>query len=55
MEIDEGEYWLVYDLDTRCWDNDHSSLALFVALPGIIVWSIAIPVICLWYLIKNKK
>lgn len=54
MEIDEGEYWLVYDLDTECWNSDHGFLSLFVALPGIVIWVIISPALCLWYMIKNK-
>ncbi|CAG9330612.1 unnamed protein product [Blepharisma stoltei] len=54
-EIDAGEYWLVQDLDIRCWDNRHVFYSLAVAVPSIIVWGIGIPTVSLYCLWRNKR
>jgi len=54
-EILTGEYWLLEDLDIRCWEGDHVLYAFTVALPGMIAWGIGIPLVALLLLIKNRK
>ncbi|CAG9312604.1 unnamed protein product [Blepharisma stoltei] len=54
-EINSGEYWLNVDLGIRCWNHDHLFYAFLFAMPTIIIWVVAIPLICLINLIKNKS
>lgn len=53
-EINSGEYWLVSDLDIRCWSEKHIFYSFTVALPGIIVWGLALPAIILLFIKKHK-
>lgn len=55
MEIEEGEYWLMVDLDIECWKGDHTTYALAVALPGLIFWGLFIPAVCMTILIKQRN
>jgi hypothetical protein len=55
MELDPGEYWLLDNLDIRCWNEKHRFFALAVSLPGIIVWVIGVPTISLIMLYRNRK
>ncbi|CAG9309797.1 unnamed protein product [Blepharisma stoltei] len=54
-QINDGEYWLVSNMDIRCWNSNHIFYILLVALPSIIVWGIGIPAICLMGLMKNRR
>ena len=55
IEIDSGEYWLVEDLDIKCWDDKHSMYAFNIALPSIFLWGILIPGVIVFLLFKNRK
>ena len=55
QEIDTNEYWLVENLDIRCWDGDHSFYTLNVALPGLIAWGLLAPGFVLIFILKNRK
>ena len=55
MEIDDGEFWLLDDLDIRCWQGDHTKFAISVALPGVIAWGIGIPTFALVLIYRNRK
>ncbi|CAG9320351.1 unnamed protein product [Blepharisma stoltei] len=50
MEIESGSYYLVSDLEIKCWNYEHTLYSLIVALPSILVWCIAVPAVCLWYI-----
>jgi hypothetical protein len=54
-EIDSGEYWLISNLDIRCWDSLHTFYASFVALPCIIVWGLGVPTLIWLYLHRNRR
>ncbi|CAG9326025.1 unnamed protein product [Blepharisma stoltei] len=54
-ELDSGEYWLVDNLDIRCWNSRHIFYSLVVAVPSIIVWGIGIPTVSLFFLWRNKR
>jgi hypothetical protein len=53
MEID-NKYWLYEDLTIQCWEGDHTKAALYVALPGVAIWGLGIPLIALIVLIKFR-
>lgn len=55
IELEEGEYWLVSNLEIACWSRTHLYYSTRVALPGIMIWGILIPGICLILLLKLKK
>mmetsp|Transcript_19392 Transcript_19392/g.3160 ORF Transcript_19392/g.3160 Transcript_19392/m.3160 type:complete len:117 (+) Transcript_19392:6511-6861(+) len=55
MEIDAGEFWLVENLDIECWTGDHTFYSVNFALPGIIVWGIGIPTVCLYFLNRSSR
>jgi len=38
-----GEYWLTENLEVTCWEGDHLTYALAVALPSCIIWGIGTP------------
>lgn len=54
-EIVENEFWIVSNLDIRCWTEDHTLIVMAVALPSILIWSIGIPALMLVFLIKSRK
>lgn len=54
-EIVEDEYWIITNLDIRCWSDDHNFIVVAVALPSILLWSVGIPAICLFFLWKSRK
>jgi len=54
-EILPTELWLVTDLSIKCWDSKHISNMLQLALPGLIVWVIGLPTLCLLLLIRSKR
>lgn len=54
-EIEEGEYWLNYDLSIRCWDDDHLKYALGMGLPIIIIWGVLTPTLSFILLIHHKR
>jgi hypothetical protein len=55
MEIEDGEFWLMVDLDIECWEGDHTTYAIAVALPGLLVWGLLIPAVCMVILIKQRN
>ena len=54
LEIEPGEFWLTAEQDIRCWEGAHLKYATRVALPSLLLWCIAMPVIFLTLLIRNK-
>ena len=54
-EIEQGEYWLVADMDIRCWDSTHSLYSLALGIPAIVIWVFAVPLGCLMTLIRNRR
>jgi len=53
-ELLPGEYWLSANLSIRCWDEEHMSNLMRMALPGIAVWVIGLPTITLLQLVISK-
>ena len=54
-ELLPGEFWLSSDLSIRCWQGDHVKNILTIALPGILVWIIGLPTLCLLILVRIKR
>jgi hypothetical protein len=55
LEVDPGELWLRTDLETRCWTGDHNKFSFSVALPGLLVWGVGIPLVALYLLMKRRR
>jgi hypothetical protein len=55
LEVDPGELWLRTDLETRCWVGAHNKFSFGVALPGLIVWGVGIPLVALHLLIRKRR
>ena len=54
-EIDANEYWLVKNLNIRCWHSEHSFYSQNFALPGLIIWGLLAPALVLIFIRKNHK
>ena len=44
-ELDSGEYYLVKDLQVRCWESQHYKYAFGLGVPMLLFWVIGIPVL----------
>ncbi|OMJ89933.1 hypothetical protein SteCoe_7822 [Stentor coeruleus] len=55
MEISQGNYYLISDLNIKCWDAKHLKYALGAALPSLIVWCILAPIALLIFLTKYRN
>jgi hypothetical protein len=54
VEVLPGEQWLRRDMGIRCWDYTHSLYALGLALPGIALWVLGIPLLVLFLLYRSR-
>lgn len=54
MELAPGEYFLISDLQIKCWDSEHLSYTLAVAVPSLMVWCVATPGLLFVFMRKNK-
>ena len=54
-EINNGEYWLTIDLAIPCYDSEHYLYLFAVAIPAVVVWVFAVPLLCLLILIRNRR
>jgi hypothetical protein len=55
MELEPGEFWIRKQYNIQCWKDNHIFYIYRVVLPGILIWGVGIPAICLFILIKNRK
>lgn len=42
---EEPKYFLVQDLNTKCWEGTHRTLIVWVVIPVLILWGLIIPII----------
>jgi len=54
MTIDSGERWLVSNLTVKCWEGSHTTVALTLALPSLVLWVFGLPALTLLYLATRK-
>ena len=54
VEVLPGDLWLRRDMGIRCWDYTHSLYALGLALPGIALWVLGIPLLVLFLLYRSR-
>ena len=53
-ELDDGEFWLVKDMQVRCWDARHYKWALSIGLPMLLIWGIGLPCAGFFVLRANR-
>ena len=44
IELESNEFWLVKDLQVRCWDSEHSRFAFGIGIPMLVVWGLGLPI-----------
>ena len=54
LKISQGEFYMTGDMSIQCWKDDHLFYGLVVALPGIIIWCLLIPIVLALILYKSK-
>jgi len=54
MELKPGELWLLHDLQQRCWDPAHLKYILTVGLPSILLWVVALPLVCFGSIVRKR-
>ena len=55
IELDEKEYWLLWDLDAKCWQDKHRLWSLSIGIPSILFWIIFVPLSTYLYLKKREQ
>jgi len=55
QRLDDGNSHLNEDFSIECWTNTHVLWVIGVALPSILIWGIATPLIILRAMMKNRK
>ena len=55
VEVEPGSLWLLHDMHIACWETEHRNYAFGVALPAIIVWTVAVPVIFFALVFRQRK
>lgn len=54
-KIDTLGSFLVSQSNIECWTPRHKKYSLMFALPGIIIWGLTIPVLCLIIVLKRQR
>eukprot|EP00357_Protocruzia_adherens_P004466 CAMPEP_0114979932 /NCGR_PEP_ID=MMETSP0216-20121206/4664_1 /TAXON_ID=223996 /ORGANISM="Protocruzia adherens, Strain Boccale" /LENGTH=304 /DNA_ID=CAMNT_0002341349 /DNA_START=46 /DNA_END=956 /DNA_ORIENTATION=- len=52
--LGDGNSYLTRDTSIQCWSGEHLAWSLGVALPGIVVWGLAAPLIAAWFMQRSK-
>ncbi len=51
--FNDGDTYLVPDMNVKCWDGDHDFYAKAFGIPIMILWVIGLPFAIFYYLFKN--
>jgi len=51
----EGRKWLLTDMRIECWTGEHLRSVLMYTLPSLIVWCIALPLILIIAIVRERK
>ena len=54
-KIDTLGSFLISQSNIECWTPRHKKYSLMFALPGIIIWGLTIPVLCLIIVLKRQR
>jgi len=55
IELSPGHYYMTEDMSISCWESDHLTYTLAVALPSLIVWCISAPALLVILLYKKRS
>lgn len=55
MELDNGDWWLLEDLEILCWSGKHLLWSLGIGLPAVFIWIIGSPLIAFAYLYRKRN
>lgn len=55
IEVEDGEFWLISEVDIRCWQDEHLLYAFAIAVPGLVAWGLGIPAVALLFIYRNRK
>ena len=55
IQIDEGERVARFDTQLQCYSSTHIKYCMFIALPILLVWVIAMPLISIILLFRSRK
>lgn len=53
--IKNSGYWLVSDLQIKCWTASHIRTLLTISLPGVLLWGFGVPFMVLVIMIKRFR
>jgi len=53
--LDNDRTWLSSNLTILCWSEEHRRYAMGVALPGILLWGVAVPLLALIRLCMKRR
>ena len=45
IELDSNEYWLITDLQVKCWEGGHLTYSLAIGFPAILTWIVMVPLL----------
>lgn len=54
MKIEE-KYYLINDMGTVCWDDDHMSVLMRFTIPSAIIWVFGFPIVIFIILYRHRK
>jgi hypothetical protein len=54
QELKPGELWLLHDLQQHCWDHNHLRYIWSVGLPSILLWVVALPLVCFGVIMRKR-
>jgi len=54
VEVEPGSLWLLHDMHIACWEGEHLTYAFALALPAMLVWCVATPLL-FWALLFRQR
>lgn len=55
MTLPPGDFWLRDEMAIKCWERQHLTYSLAVALPSLVLWGAGIPALALLLLVTHRK
>ncbi|CDW82435.1 UNKNOWN [Stylonychia lemnae] len=54
-EINQGQYWLLSDVQVECWNDEHLKFCLTIGIPFFLLWVLGYPSFIFIHLFRNRK
>jgi len=54
MNYEDGNSYMINDMNIECWGPEHVKFSLLIGMPLIFVWTIGFPVIIFWAMFKRR-